>query len=59
MKTAGFLSPQLTDNLQEIAEFKTTAVRDYQTMNLETIKHAMDKKLVEFTRFIDEMKKQN
>lgn len=58
LKKAGLLSPQLTENLQKMVEFKSKTVRDYQTMNLETMKHVVENKLGEFTDFIAEMKKQ-
>lgn len=56
LKKAGLLSPQLTKNLQKMVGLRNIAVHDYQTLNLDIVKHVVKNKLAEFTGFIEEMK---
>ena len=59
LKKAGFLSSQLAENLQKMVGLRNIAVHDYQTLNLDIVKHVVENKLGEFTRFIEEVKKQD
>ncbi|MCV2402103.1 DUF86 domain-containing protein [Marinomonas sp. C2222] len=56
LKKAGLLSPLLAESLQKMVGLRNIAVHDYQTLNLEIVKHVVENKLGEFTRFIEEMK---
>ncbi|MBJ7536469.1 type VII toxin-antitoxin system HepT family RNase toxin [Marinomonas transparens] len=56
MKKAGLLSAPLSENLQKMVGLRNIAVHDYQTLNLEIVKHVVENKLHEFTDFIEEVK---
>jgi len=56
LKKAGLLSAPLANNLQKMVGLRNIAVHDYQTLNLDIVKHVVENKLGEFTDFIVEMK---
>ncbi len=56
LKKASLLSAPLANNLQKMVGLRNIAVHDYQTLNLDIVKHVVENKLGEFTDFIEEMK---
>lgn len=57
MKKADLLNESLASNLQAIDDLRSIAVHDVQTLNLDIVKHVVEKKLGNFTDFIFEIRK--
>ena len=57
MKKAGLLSASLAQNLQKMVGLRNIAVHDYQTLNLDIVKHVVENQLGQFIDFIEEIKK--
>ncbi|GAB3486754.1 type VII toxin-antitoxin system HepT family RNase toxin [Marinomonas epiphytica] len=57
LKKAGFISPLLAENLQKMVGLRNIAVHDYQTLNLEIVKHVIEHRLGEFEEFVTTIKK--
>lgn len=53
---AGYLSAPLATNLQKMVGLRNIAVHNYQTLNLDVVKHVIENRLHEFTDFIVEIK---
>lgn len=57
LKKAGLISAPLALNLQKMVGLRNVAVHDYQTLNLEIVKHVVEHRLGDFEEFIDAVKK--
>ncbi|WP_421847025.1 type VII toxin-antitoxin system HepT family RNase toxin [Marinomonas sp.] len=56
LKKARILSAPLTLNLQKMVGLRNIAVHDYQTLNLDIVKHIVEHRLGDFEDFIAEIK---
>ncbi|MBM6550567.1 type VII toxin-antitoxin system HepT family RNase toxin [Marinomonas ostreistagni] len=56
LKKAGLLSAPLASNLQKMVGLRNVAVHDYQTLNLEIVKHVVENRLSDFEDFITAVK---
>ncbi|SBS35858.1 hypothetical protein MAQ5080_03295 [Marinomonas aquimarina] len=56
LKKAGLISSPLALNLQKMVGLRNVAVHDYQTLNLEIVKHVVENKLSDFEDFIASVK---
>jgi uncharacterized protein YutE (UPF0331/DUF86 family) len=52
LKKAGLISAPLALNLQKMVGLRNIAVHDYQTLNLEIVKHVVENRLSDFEEFI-------
>lgn len=57
LKKAGLISAPLALNLQKMVGLRNVAVHDYQTLNLEIVKHVVEHRLGDFEEFVDTVKK--
>ncbi|WP_028299540.1 type VII toxin-antitoxin system HepT family RNase toxin [Oceanospirillum beijerinckii] len=57
LKKAGLISAPLALNLQKMVGLRNVAVHDYQTLNLEIVKHVVEHRLGDFEEFVDAVKK--
>lgn len=57
LKKAGLLSAELALNMQKMVGLRNIAIHDYQTLNLDIVKHVAAHHLGEFEAFIEEIKK--
>ena len=56
LKKAGLISAPLALNLQKMVGLRNVAVHDYQTLNLEIVKHVVENRLSDFEDFIISVK---
>jgi len=56
LKKAGLISAPLALNLQKMVGLRNVAVHDYQTLNLEIVKHVVEHKLSDFEEFVKAIK---
>jgi uncharacterized protein YutE (UPF0331/DUF86 family) len=56
LKKSGLISAQLALNLQKMVGLRNIAVHDYQTLNLEIVKHVVENRLSDFEEFVVEVK---
>jgi uncharacterized protein YutE (UPF0331/DUF86 family) len=59
LKKAGLISAPLALNLQKMVGLRNVAVHDYQTLNLEIVKHVVEHRLSDFEEFVKAMKSLN
>ena len=59
LKKAGIISAPLALSLQKMVGLRNVAVHDYQTLNLEIVKHVVEHRLAEFEGFVDSVKSMN
>ena len=52
LKKTGLISAPLALNLQKMVGLRNVAVHDYQTLNLEIVKHVVENRLSDFEEFI-------
>lgn len=56
LKKAGFIPAPLALNLQKMVGLRNIAVHDYQTLNLEIVKHVVENRLSDFEEFAKSIK---
>lgn len=56
LKKAGLISAPLALNLQKMVGLRNVAVHDYQTLNLEIVKHVVENRLCDFEEFVGTVK---
>ena len=56
LKKAGLISAPLALNLQKMVGLRNVAVHDYQTLNLEIVKHVVEHRLGDFEEFVAAIK---
>jgi len=56
LKNAELLSPGLAENLQKMVGLRNIAVHNYQTLNLDIVKHVIEYRLNDFSDFVSEIK---
>jgi uncharacterized protein YutE (UPF0331/DUF86 family) len=56
LKKTGLISAPLALNLQKMVGLRNVAVHDYQTLNLEIVKHVVENRLSDFEEFIISVK---
>lgn len=59
LKKAGLISAPLALNLQKMVGLSNIAVHDYQTLNLDIVKHVVKHRLSDFEEFIKAIKSLN
>lgn len=59
LKKAGLISAPLALNLQKIVGLRNIAVHDYQTLNLDIVKHLVEHRLSDFEEFVKAIKSLN
>lgn len=52
LKKAGLISAPLALNLQKMVGLRNIAVHDYQTLNLDIVKHVVEHRLCDFEEFV-------
>ena len=57
LKKAGVIEAPLALGLQKMVGLRNIAVHDYQTLNLDIVKHVIEHKLVDFETFVSVMKR--
>ena len=57
LKKAGLISAPLALNMQKMVGLRNVADHDYQTLNLEIVKHVVEHRLGDFEEFVDAVKK--
>lgn len=57
LKKTGLISAPLALNLQKMVGLRNVAVHDYQTLNLEIVKHVVEYRLCDFEEFVGTVKK--
>lgn len=58
LKKAGLISAPLALNLQKMVGLRNVAVHDYQTLNLDIVKHVVENRLSDFEEFVKAIKGQ-
>ena len=56
LKKAGLISAPMALSLQKMVGLRNVAVHDYQTLNLEIVKHVVEHRLAEFEEFVEAVK---
>lgn len=56
LKKAGLISAPLALNLQKMVGLRNVAVHDYQTLNLDIVKHVVEHRLNDFEEFVKAIK---
>ena len=56
MQTSGLLSADVSSNLKKMIGLRNIAVHDYQELNIDIVESVVNNHLVDFERFIDEIK---
>lgn len=59
LKKSGLISPSLALNLQKMIGLRNVAVHDYQTLNLDIVKHVVEHRLSDFEAFVNAVKGSN
>lgn len=57
LKKAGLLSAPLALSLQKMVGLRNVAVHDYQTLNLDIVKHVVEHRLSDFEAFAETVKR--
>lgn len=59
LKQAGLISASLALNLQKMVGLRNVAVHDYQTLNLDIVKHVVEHRLSDFEEFVALLKEKH
>ena len=57
LSQAGLIPAELSERLQKMVGLCNVAVHDYQTLNLDIVRHVVEQRLVDFEAFIEAIKR--